>query len=75
MDIVSDRTVYWLNSVGLDDPSYNAEFAEFAKNYSNIHIIDWEATSSGHSEYFYKDGTHLKPAGIKALVDELFSNM
>ena len=72
MDIVGNRTIYWLNSVGPDDPSYNAKFKEFAKNYSNIHIIDWEETSKGHSEYFYKDGTHLKPAGLKAYAEMIY---
>ena len=72
MDIVGDRTVYWINSVGPDDPSYNGKFKEFAKNYSNIIIVDWEERSKGHSEYFYKDGTHLKPAGLKAYAEMIY---
>ena len=73
MDIVGNKTVYWINSVGPDDPSYNAKFKEFAKNYSNIHIIDWEETSKGHSEYFYRDGTHLKPEGLKAYARMIYN--
>ena len=72
IDVVEDRTVYWLNSVGPDDPSYNGKFKEFAKNHPNIHIIDWEETSKGHSEYFYKDGTHLKPVGLQAYAQMIY---
>ena len=72
MDVVENRTVYWINTVGPDDPDFNVKFSEFAKNYPNIHIIDWVETSKGHNEYFYPDGTHIKGPGVKAYAKMIY---
>ena len=42
MEIVEDRDVYWVSAVGADDPQFNDRFAEFAKDYKNIHIVEWD---------------------------------
>jgi hypothetical protein len=44
----------------------NKMLANVSKKYSHTAIIDWYVTSAGHSEYFVKDGVHLKPEGAKA---------
>ena len=44
----------------------NETLAKVVATYPNTALIDWYGTSSGHDEYFYKDGVHLKPAGIEA---------
>ena len=75
MDIVENREVYWINSVGADDPKFNSRFEEFAKNYSNIHIVDWEGAASGHSEYFYADGIHPKGLGINVYVNTIYDTI
>ena len=31
-----------------------------------IRLVDWYSASSGHNDYFYPDGVHLKEAGVKA---------
>lgn len=72
MDILGDRQIYWVNAVGADDPKFNDNFKEFAKNYSNIHIVDWVSASKDHPEYFYADGIHLKGDGPKAYADTIF---
>ena len=46
----------------------NALFAEIADRYDNVEIIDWYAYSTGHDEYFWADGTHLRPEGAEAYV-------
>lgn len=46
----------------------NALFKEVAAEYGNCEVIDWYATSAGHDEYFWDDGTHLRPAGADAYV-------
>ena len=32
----------------------------------NAVLLDWYAASDGHPEYFYDDGTHLRPDGAAA---------
>ena len=46
----------------------NALFAEYAEKYDNVNLIDWYAESEGHDEYFWDDGTHLRPEGAEAYV-------
>ena len=72
MEIVENRDIYWVNSVGADDPNFNDRFKEFAKNYPNIHIVDWEGAAQGHSEYFYADGIHPKGLGIDVYVNTIY---
>lgn len=75
MNLLGNREVYWINAVGADDPTYNEKFKNFAKNYPNIHIVDWEAASKGHPEYFYADGTHPKGNGIKIYVNTIYNTI
>lgn len=63
MEIVEDRDVYWVNAVGADDLNFNDKFAEFAKDYSNIHLVEWDKVAEGHSEYFYPDKIHPNSRG------------
>ena len=72
MELIGDREVYWVNAVLADDPKFNDSFKEFASNYPNIHIIEWDVASKDHSEYFYADGIHLKPDGVRAYVDTIY---
>ncbi len=46
----------------------NELFKEIAAQYDNVSIIDWYAESAGHDEYFWDDGTHLRPEGAEAYV-------
>lgn len=34
--------------------------------YKNVILLDWYALSSGHEDYFYSDGVHLKQPGAQA---------
>lgn len=42
------------------DPN-NALLRSSVTHYSNAGLLDWNADSAGHPEYFYDDGTHLTP--------------
>jgi pyruvate-formate lyase-activating enzyme len=42
--------------------------AELATQYSNVRVVDWNAISDGHPEYFAPDGVHLVPTGVSAYV-------
>jgi len=38
-------------------------------------LIDWNALSTGHPEYFAPDGVHLVPTGVRAYVDAISSRL
>ena len=46
----------------------NKLFKDVAAQYDNVDVIDWYAESAGHDEYFWSDGTHLRPEGAEAYV-------
>jgi len=46
----------------------NALIREVAAGYSNISVISWDLISQGHPEFFAPDGVHLVPAGVRAYV-------
>jgi peptidoglycan/LPS O-acetylase OafA/YrhL len=49
------------------DPN-NELLARLATEYANVRIVDWNALSDGHPEYFAPDGVHLIPIGVSAYV-------
>ena len=52
----------------------NALIAQYAAQYG-AQLVDWAAVSDGHPEYFGPDGVHLVPAGVRAYVDAITSNL
>ena len=46
----------------------NALIEEVAANYPNASVIRWDLISQGHPEFFAPDGVHLVPAGVRAYV-------
>jgi peptidoglycan/LPS O-acetylase OafA/YrhL len=46
----------------------NELIAVLARQYANVIVIDWNAISDGHPEYFAPDGVHLVPTGVSAYV-------
>lgn len=46
----------------------NELFRTIADEYDNVQLIDWYAESAGHDDYFWDDGTHLRPEGAEAYV-------
>ena len=66
MELVSEDTqVFWLNATHADYDTNNSELEKYAKNHSNIHILDWESVIKEHPEYLYNDYIHLRPQGFK----------
>jgi hypothetical protein len=41
----------------------NAALAEGVKDLPNVRLFDWQSASEPHPELFYRDKTHLRPAG------------
>ncbi len=71
-----DRDIFWVNVTNDKDVHVNAKLEALSKEYSNVHVVDWETISKGHTEYFYADGIHLKPTGrkvyTKAIYDKIY---
>jgi lysophospholipase L1-like esterase len=52
----------------------NALIARYAAIFG-AYLVDWAAISDGHPEYFAPDGVHLVPAGVRAYVDAIASQL
>ena len=72
MELLGDREIFWIDAVNADDPKFNVQFEEYAKDYDNLHIVHWEQASLGHDDYFYADGVHLKGDGPAAYAKTLY---
>jgi peptidoglycan/LPS O-acetylase OafA/YrhL len=53
----------------------NALIAEVASAYPQVEIVDWNAISEGHPEYFAPDGVHLLPTGVDVYVSEILKKL
>ena len=47
----------------------NTMLMEGIKRYPNAVLVDWHAASAGHPELFWRDGIHLRPAGVRLYAD------
>ena len=52
----------------------NLLIAKYAAKFGAI-LIDWNAISQGHPEFFAPDGVHLVPAGVRAYVGAITSQL
>ena len=53
----------------------NQIISEVAAKYSQADVVDWNAISEGHPEYFAPDGVHLVPAGVNAYVSAILEKL
>lgn len=53
----------------------NQIISEVAAKYPQADVIDWNAISEGHPEYFAPDGVHLVPAGVNAYVSAILERL
>ena len=72
LDYLKDKQVYWINNycpnLSWQDTN-NAYLEELAKQYSNLHIIDWYTQASQHPEYLSSDGIHPNQQGAKVFAE------
>jgi peptidoglycan/LPS O-acetylase OafA/YrhL len=52
----------------------NALIAKYASIYG-AYLVDWASISNGRGEYFGSDGVHLAPAGVRAYVEAITSQL
>ncbi len=69
---IGDRKVFWLTVTNDKKVHFNDKIKAFAAKYDNLYIIDWEAISKGHKEYFYSDGLHLPTPGRIAYTNAIY---
>lgn len=72
MNLAGSREVFWVTVTNDYNVNVNAKLKAYASKYPNLHIIDWEAISAGHSDYLYKDGVHLPPVGRTAYANAVY---
>jgi len=73
-DVVKDQPKIIVVNTAVPRPwrdSNNALLADVARKYAHVTIIDWNAISHGHPEYFAPDGVHLVPTGVAIYVAEI----
>ena len=73
-DLVKDQPQVIVVNTAVSRPwrdGNNALVTEIAQQYSTVTLIDWNAISMGHPEYFAPDGIHLVPTGVAVYVGEI----
>lgn len=75
MDTIDNREVFWVNVTNNYEVHVNETLKKYAENHENLHIIDWESISKGHSEYFVADGIHLTENGRKAYTTAIYNEI
>jgi hypothetical protein len=58
--------------------SNNTLISSVASQYKNVRVVDWNAISNGHPEYFAPDGVHLVSQGVYAymgIINETISQL
>lgn len=61
-----DRSILWVKAYGKTlswQDEVNKQIDSLAEKNTNITTINWPAEAAKHSDWFYNDGIHLKPAG------------
>jgi hypothetical protein len=72
----NDRVL--LVTVRVDVPwqgSVNQALHASAARYPSVKLVDWFAYSQDHPEWFWSDGTHLRPEGANAYADLIAGSM
>ena len=73
---IGDKKVFFITATNDQDVHVNATMRNLSNTYSNVYVIDWEAASKGHKEYFTADQIHLveqgKSAYTKTIYDALY---
>lgn len=73
MEDCDGRDIFWLNTTNSKD--FNNRLKILEEKYSNLHIIDWNKISKGHSEYFFADGIHLTEVGRSAYATAIYDSI
>lgn len=74
----SKRQIYWMNNFVQSRPwqnDNNSMLADAAKDYKNLHVINWFGLAEQHLDWFADDGVHPGATGdrqyVRLLVEEV----
>ena len=71
IDCVDPSKKVYIVTCRCPDPWQNANNEAIhaaAEGHDNVGVIDWFAESTGHDEWFWNDGEHVRPEGAQAYV-------
>ncbi|MCQ2452856.1 MAG: hypothetical protein MJ075_06975, partial [Oscillospiraceae bacterium] len=71
-DTIGNRDIYLLTVTNDADVHVNDSLRRFAEKRDNIRIIDWEARSRDHEDYFYSDAIHLVDTGCQSYAQAIY---
>lgn len=65
------RRLWFVNNRAPEDwvSANNALLKSFGDAHDNVGVIDWYGASSGHDEWFWDDGTHLRPQYVQEMAN------
>ena len=73
---IGNKKVFFITATNDKDVHVNDTMRSLSSTYDNVYVIDWEASSKGHKEYFTADQIHLveegKAAYTKTIYDALY---
>ena len=72
IETCGDREIYWLTITNNWQFHNNDTIRSLGEEYDNVHILDWEAYSADHGEFFYSDGIHLTEIGRTSYAQFIF---
>lgn len=75
LNTCGDRQIFWINVTNDKEVHVNSDLASFAERNSNVHLIDWYASSLGHYDWFVADGIHLTSVGMENYSRIIFENI
>ena len=64
-----ERDIFWITTTNDWQFKNNDTIRQLGEEFPNVTVIDWEAISKPHGEYFYSDGIHLTEDGRRAYTD------
>ena len=65
MEVVGNRLVFWVNATNPDYDTCNPNIEKAAREYSNIHVVDWVSVANQHPEYLAADRVHVGGVGAR----------
>ncbi len=73
MEILGNRTVFWLNATNPDYNTFNPSLIDLASKHDNLHIIDWITVMKENPGYLISDKVHPTVKGCKLYAQTIYN--
>ena len=69
--LAGEKPLIFMTTVMPDswEQAVNDKFRQYAATHPGVYVVDWYALAKNHPEWFYRDGTHPKPEGVRQVVN------